>query len=134
MTIFKKALKALGTVLMVPIILFEEWGWRPLARFMARLAHLPFIQRLEVKISQLPRGIALGLFAVPAIALLPFKFGALWLIANGQKVMGIAVILLAKVVSTAILGRLFILTEKQLMTFSWFAKAYTWWRDRKSVV
>ncbi len=130
----RKLLRFLGSALLLPIIFFEEWGWKPLARLMATIARLPTIQRLEVKISNTRPAWALALFLIPAIVLLPFKFGALWLIAHGQKVIGIGVILLAKLVSTALLGRLFQLTERQLMTFAWFARSYTWWRTTKDRV
>ncbi len=119
---------------MVPIILFEEWGWRPLARLMQRIASLPLFRRMERAISGASPYVALALFLVPIIVLFPFKLGALWLISHGQKVIGIGIILLAKLVSTALLGRLFLLTEKQLMTFSWFARCYHWWRGTKDRV
>jgi hypothetical protein len=130
----KKLLRFFGSVLLLPIIFFEEWGWKPLARLMARIARLPIIGRLELKISAAPARLALAFFLVPALVLLPFKFGALWLISQGHKLLGIGLILLAKLVSTALLGRLFHLTEKQLMSFPWFAKSYTWWRTTKDRV
>lgn len=101
---------------------------------MARIARLPFIGRLEGKISLAPPRLALTLFLVPALLLLPFKLGAFWLIAHGQKFLGLSVIVIAKLLSTALLGRLFHLTEQQLMSFTWFAKAYTWWRKTKDRV
>jgi hypothetical protein len=127
----KRLLRVLGSLLLLPIIFFEEWGWKPLARFMAKIARLPLIGRLESKISNAPPRLALAFFLIPAIVLLPFKFSAFWLIAHGQKFIGLAVILTAKLVSTALLGRLFHLTERQLMSFAWFARAYTWWRVTK---
>jgi hypothetical protein len=130
----KKLLRFIGSALLLPIILFEEWGWKPLARLMAKIAKLPLIRHMENKISHASPRLALAFFLVPAIALLPFKFGAFWLIAHGQKALGLSVILIAKLVSTALLGRLFHLTEKQLMSFAWFAKAYTWWRTTKDRV
>jgi len=44
------------------------------------------------------------------------------------------VILAAKVVGTAFLGRLFILVEPQLMTFAWFARTVYWWRGTRARV
>jgi hypothetical protein len=35
---------------------------------------------------------------------------------------------------TALVGRLFILTEPQLMQFAWFAAALGWWRRTKERV
>jgi hypothetical protein len=129
-----RLLKRLGTAVMVPVILFEEWGWRPLARVMQTIASLPLFKRLEQAISRTSPYAALALFLVPVAVLFPFKLGALWLIGHGQKTLGICIILLAKLVSTALLGRLFLLTEKQLMTFAWFARTYRWWRATKDRV
>ena len=64
---------------------------------------------------------------------MPVKLFALWLIQSGRATLGIAVIIAAKVVGTAFVGRLFILVETQLMTFPWFVRALGWWhatRDR----
>lgn len=133
-TPLRRLLRAIGAVVLVPVIFFEEWGWRPLARLMARIGTLPGIRALEARISKVPPRLALALFLVPAIILLPFKFGALWLIANGQKTLGILVILAAKLVGTALLGRLFVLTEAQLMSIGWFARAYSAWRGLKDRV
>ena len=48
-----RALRAFATWLIALIILFEEWGWEPLARVLGLLAKLPIIGWLE-------RGIARG--------------------------------------------------------------------------
>ena len=133
-SLLRRVLRFIGTLLMVPVIFFEEWGWRPLARLMRWIGHLPLMRGLEARIRRTPPRFALALFLVPALALLPFKFGALWLIAQGHKVGGICIILLAKLVGTALLGRLFVLTEPQLMSIPWFARVYGWWRATKERV
>ena len=61
--------------------------------------------------------------------LFPLKLLALWLIGQGQTGLGIAIIVAAKLLGTALVGRLFVLVEPQLMTFAWFARALSWWRD-----
>ena len=58
---------------------------------------------------------------------------ALWLIQDGRATLGIFVIVAAKVVGTACVGRLFVLVETQLMTFPGFVRCRTLWhstRDR----
>ena len=47
---------------------------------------------------------------------------------------GLAVIVAAKLLGTALVGRLFILTEPQLMQIGWFARAIGWWRATKARV
>ena len=71
------------------------------------------------------------LFLVPALLLFPVKLLALWLIHEGRTVLGVAVIVAAKVIGTALVGRLFVLTERQLMQFVWFARAMAWWLATK---
>lgn len=114
------------------IILFEEWGWEPLQRALARLARLPPVGWLEDRIRALPPYAALAVFALPALALLPVKLLALGWIAGGHVLAGAAVVVVAKIVGTALVARLFVLTRPSLMTLAWFATAYgrwTRWKD-----
>ncbi|MEY4564534.1 MAG: hypothetical protein RLZZ618_3811 [Pseudomonadota bacterium] len=113
------------------ILFIEEWGWRPLAAWLGRLARLPPVARLEALIRSCPPRVALLLFLAPAVALFPVKLMALWLIHHGQNTVGIAVIIVAKLAGTAIVGRLFVLTEPQLRTFPRFVKVLDWWVSTK---
>jgi hypothetical protein len=116
------------------VIAIEEWGWRPLTAWAARLAHWPPIARLEARIRRASPRWALVLFIVPAALLFPLKLLALWLIHLGQATLGVTVIVAAKLIGTALVGRLFILTEPQLMRFAWFVRALQWWRHLKQRV
>ena len=116
------------------VIFIEEWGWRPLTALAARLAKWPPLARLEAKIQTLPPPYALALFLVPAVLLFPIKLLALWFIHQGRAVLGVAVIVAAKLLGTALVGRLFILTEAQLRHYAWFARALAWWRETKEQV
>lgn len=109
------------------VILFEEWGWQPLQNLMARLARLPVLRQMEALISRLPPYAALVVFFLPGLALLPVKIGALWLIAQGQRLLGLALIVVAKIVGTAIVARLFTLTQPALMRLAWFARLHGRW-------
>jgi hypothetical protein len=114
------------------VILFEEWGWAPLQRFMARIGRLPVVAWLERRIAALPPHAALVVFVIPALALLPVKLGALWLIGQGHRWLGVALIVGAKLLGTAIVARLFALTQPALMSMPWFATVYgrwTAWKD-----
>jgi len=53
--------------------------------------------------------------------------GALWLIGRGRAMLGLALIVLAKVIGTGLVARLFMLTRPQLMRLPWFARVYTRW-------
>lgn len=127
-----RGLKGVATALLAAILLFEEWGWKPLTALAAWVAKLPPLAALEARIRRASPYVALALFFAPALALLPVKLGALWLIHQGHSGLGLAVIIAAKLAGTALVGRLFILTEPQLMRIAWFARALTWWRAKKA--
>lgn len=110
--------------LLALVIVFEEWGWRPLAAALAQLARLKPIAWIEAHIQRLPPYGALVVFAAPSILILPLKLVALYLIASGREIMAAALFVAAKVVGTAIVARLFQLTEAQLLRIPWFAWAY----------
>jgi len=121
-------------LLAVLIIFVEEWGWIPLTALAAAIARWPPLAALERTIKNAPRRVALLLFIVQALPLVPIKLFALWLIQGGRSTFGIGLIVAAKVVGTAVVGRLFILVEPQLMTFPWFARCIGWWRETRDRV
>jgi hypothetical protein len=129
-----RGLRGVLLALAAVVIFIEEWGWRPLSAWAARLVQWPPLARLEARIRTLPPRWALLLFIVPALALFPVKLVALWLIHLGRTTLGVAVIVLAKLLGTALVGRLFVLTEPQLMRFGWFARALAWWLATKQRV
>jgi hypothetical protein len=129
------AVRALGRVVRLPllavlnllaalVVLFEEWGWRPLAELFGYLARLKPIARLELLIAGLPPYGALLVFALPTTILLPVKLVGLWLLAKGQALVAGAMLVGAKIVSTALVARIFMLTKPALMRIGWFAWAY----------
>lgn len=127
-------LRAVRGVLFVPvtlILLFEEWGWEPLSRLFARLAKLPFWARVEQKIASLPPWAALLAFTLPALGLLPVKLMALYLFGQGHSTLGLMLLVGAKLFGTALVARLFQITEPALMQMPWFARWYPRWKDWK---
>jgi len=129
-----RGLRGLLLVLAAAVLFVEEWGWRPLTALAARLGRWPPLARLEDLVRRVSPRVALVLFIVPAVALFPLKLVALWLIHLGQTALGVTVIVVAKLLGTAIVGRLFLLLQVQLMTFPWFVVAWTWWRTTKARV
>ncbi len=125
--------RAAGALLAL-LILFEEWGWEPLQRALARLGRLPLLRRLEALIGRLPPHAALVAFFLPALLLLPVKLAALGLIANGQRLLGLVVIVLAKLVGTAVVARLFTLTRPALLQLPWFVRLYSRWTGWKQTL
>ena len=110
--------------LLAIIIVFEEWGWRPLAAALASLARLAPVARLEAGIAALPPYPALLVFAGPSVLALPLKLASLWLIAHGQIVFATLLFVGAKIVGTALVARIFQLTQPALMRLAWFAWTY----------
>jgi hypothetical protein len=134
MDFLRRLLRHAVTAIVALVLLFEEWGWEPLAAWLARLGRLPVFAWMERRIVALPPWGALVLFAAPALALLPVKLLALFLIGRGHPMLGVAVLLGAKVAGTALLARLFSLTQPTLMRLAWFARWYPRWKDWKDCV
>jgi hypothetical protein len=114
------------------VLLFEEWGWRPLSEFVARLARFRVWAMVELWIAGLPPYGALLTLAVPSAILIPAKFLGVYLLATGHFVTAGIVIIAAKLASTALIARIFLLTQPALMQIGWFARAhdaFVPWKD-----
>ena len=114
------------------IVMFYEWGWETLAHVFDWLARKRLWHAMEDAIRRLPPWAALLVFALPSVLLFPVKLLALWLIAHDQGATGVVVIIAAKLVGTAVVARLFNLTQPALLRLAWFAAMYRWfipWKD-----
>jgi len=111
-------------LLLALVVIFEEWGWQPLARLAAHIARWQPIARIEAVIVRLPPYPALLVFAAPTALLFPLKLASLWLVANGHVVWATFLFVFAKVAGTAFLARIFQLTQPALMQLTWFARLY----------
>ena len=107
-------------------LLLEDWLWDCGVRLTAGLARWQGLRRLERRIAMLPPGAALALFLLPVLLLLPVKLAALYAMACGHALAGLAVIVLAKLCSAAIVARIYVLTRPALLTMAWFARLETW--------
>lgn len=129
--------RALGFpfILLLAILLWlEEWLWEPLGELMRLVGALPIIRHVETLMRRAPPWLALALFGVPMLTLLPFKIVGLWLMSRGYFVLGTCVFLAAKVVGTAICARIFSLTRDTLMSLPWFARLWQWFVDLRAAV
>src|SRR5258706_4729692 len=111
-------------------IFLEEWIWEGMQACMAWIAKLPGVRGCEARTAGLPPYAALVAFLVPAAILVPFKLLAFWLIARGHALLGLEVFVVAKIVGTAFLARIFALTRPALLSIGWFARfhvAFTAW-------
>lgn len=114
--VLRRVLEAILAV----VIVFEEWGWRPLSAALAALARYPLMARLEAGVAALPPYPSLLVFVTPSILILPLKLVSLWLIAGGHLLWASALFIGAKVVGTALVARIFQLTQPKLMQLAWF--------------
>jgi hypothetical protein len=87
----------------------------------------PPLAWLERGIARPPPHAALLVFFAPTLLLLPVKLTALWLIGQGKALLGLFVIVVAKIAGTALVARLFHLTQPALMKLGWFARFYNRW-------
>lgn len=128
------ALRTLGIWAIALLLLFEEWGWEQLAALLAWVGRLPGLRWIERRIRALTPYKSLALFAIPLLALLPLKLLALYWLGQGRVLLGLGVIVAAKVGGTAITARLFMLTQPTLMRLPWFARLFTRWMAWKTRV
>jgi hypothetical protein len=122
--VFKRILAAPFVLLATIIILTEDWLWDDLARLAAAVGRLPIFRQFETFIVKLPPYAALAFFATPSLLLIPVKLAALYFISHGKATLGMATVVAAKLVGTALVARLFSLTKPALMRIQWFAWLY----------
>ncbi len=138
MTMLRRLIRSVFNFTIAPVLalvlIFEEWGWEPLQKLVARFARLPLWARLESFITRLPPYAAMAVFFVPMLLLLPVKLLALYWISRGHAVLGILVVLAAKLLGTAMVARLFALTQPALMQLAWFASWYGHWKHWKDAL
>jgi hypothetical protein len=132
--LIKRILTAPFVGLAALVIGFSEWLWNPLLRVIKSITRWGPIHWVENKIRALPSWAALLMFAIPAIALLPFKLAGLYFIAHGKKVLGLIIFVAAKVVGTGLLAWIYSLTETALERYQWFVALRGFYRKIKATV
>lgn len=118
---WKKFLAAPFVLIAAIIVLVEDWLWDDLQRLAAAIGRLPVFRQVESLIASLPPYGALAIFGAPSLLLIPVKLAALWLMAHGQAAFGFAVVVIAKIAGTALVARIYTLTEPKLLRIGWFA-------------
>jgi len=116
--------KILLNVLAV-FLLIEEWLWDALVKLGSRLSVWLHLQRFDHWLLMASPAIAMTVFLMPVVLIAPVKLIAFWLIAHGQVIQGIGLLLATKLSATLLISHIFSLTRSKLMTFVWFAFFYT---------
>lgn len=111
------------------IFLFESWLWDNVKKWLRALGHALGVQHLRPwladLVARLSPPLTLALFVVPAALVLPFKIGALGLIAHGHVVSGLVAIFLAKTLALGVTSYLFDECRDKLLRMAWFARLYS---------
>ncbi len=103
-------------------VVLEETIWHWAGLLGAQIARLPIFAGLERLVLRLDPRLVLMLFLVPLLGLIPLKLAAVWLIGGGHPLKGVALLLSAKFVGTALSAHLYSVAEPKLMQIAIFAR------------
>lgn len=116
--------------LLAVLLVVEEWIWDALTALGQWLSLRLRLQRLEEMLRRANRWAALLAFMVPLALVAPLNIYALWLIAEGEVMRGVVLEIIAKLLGTMLVARVFALTRQQLLTFrilAWVYKTVMGW-------
>jgi len=116
--------KILLTFLAV-VLIIEEWLWDGLTAFGHSLARWLNLESFEQWLSQTSPTLALVAFSIPIMIVTPINLVAFGLLAHGMILQGILLEVLAKLLGTVLIARVFALTKPQLLTFALLRVIYT---------
>ncbi len=111
--------------LLAIFLIIEEWLWDKLTAFGRSLSKLLNLERFEQWLSQTTPPIALVAFSIPILIVTPINLLAFGLLAHGMILQGILMEILAKLLGTLLVARVFALTKPQLLTFAFLMIIYT---------
>lgn len=118
-------------------LIIEEWLWDLLTAFGRLLFQWLNLEQFEQWLRQATANMALVALGIPVVIVTLINLAAFGLIAKGLILQGILTEILAKLIGTLLVARVFALTKEQLLTFSFLNIAYTtiiyWlqWAHRK---
>jgi len=101
------------------LLLFEEWLWDGTARFVRDLKRLPSVAAAVAWIRRRSPYQALALFVLPILSLLPLKGVIVVAFVRGHVVGALLVLLLEKLIFTAIFAALYQLTAPAVTRIRW---------------
>jgi len=116
--------KLLLTLLAIFLII-EEWLWDFLNALGHVLAKLLFLQEFERWLSRTSPLVALVAVSIPLLIVTPINLAAFFLLAHGLILQGILLEIVAKLLGTLLVARIFALTKPQLLTFKIIALIYS---------
>lgn len=106
------------------LLIVEEWLWDVTQAVLRRIPAWPFWMALQRWVERLSPYAALLVFLAPVLLLLPVKILALLSIAHGHPALGLAIIIAAKILGTALAAHIYALTRRSLLSLAWFQRAH----------
>jgi len=111
--------------LLAIFLIIEEWLWDLLTALGRSLSQWLNLQQFEQWLSQTTATMALVAFSIPILIVTPINLAAFGLLAKGLILQGILMEVLAKLLGTLLVARVFALTKPQLLTFTFLRITYT---------
>jgi len=111
--------------LLAIFLIIEEWLWDLLTTLGRSLSQWLNLQQFEQWLSQTTATMALVAFSIPILIVTPINLAAFGLLAKGLILQGILMEVLAKLLGTLLVARVFALTKPQLLTFTFLRITYT---------
>lgn len=130
-SLFKRATRLLLILLVALWMLFEDWVWDTIVALMKVVGRLKTVSRFERFLARQNQYVLLTLFTFPFIIMIPAKIYGLYLISIGQVVRGVTIFVVAKGLITALVTRLFIISQDKLLMIRSFAVFYYWFKEKK---
>lgn len=110
--------------LLAILLIIEEWLWDGLTALGHFLIRQLRLENAERWLSQLSPNQALIAFLIPLLLVTPLNLAAFGLLAHGLILQAIALEILAKLLGTLLISRVFALTKPQLLTFNVLSVVY----------
>lgn len=117
-------MKKIVLSLLALMLIVEEWLWDSLSAMGHYLVLALRLARLERWLAQTSPAMALLVMAVPLLIVTPINIAALLLLTHGLIVQGLLLEVVAKLLGTLLIARVFALTKPQLLTFTAIAWTY----------
>jgi len=104
------------------VLAFEEWIWNHASALLRRIGRLPPFRWIEGWVHRRTPPQALALYLLPVLVVLPLKGFALGVIGHGHVAAGLGILFFAKVIGTAVLARVWQMTEPAITTYRWIRR------------
>ncbi|HWI10411.1 MAG TPA: hypothetical protein VNU48_03695 [Burkholderiaceae bacterium] len=102
------------------VIVLEECLWDGLKRGMRKLSALPIVAAAEQRLRKLGPWASLAVLMLPATILLPCKLAAVWALSHHHPMLGLTVLLAAKLAGTSMAAYLFDIVRDSARQLVWF--------------